>query len=151
MSAKLRLVWLACLSACVLPASAQLNSSALHAKFGAPLHREVFHLPAGFDMSVNYGPVDQVCSLEVPALMPSNEKVQNGDQMRQRMTDFLADLVPDAMRGAKLREMASMMGIVSVQSIEYEHVTISQFSNANPREATITVSFTGNGCPAAHE
>ncbi len=98
-------------------------------------------------MTVNYGPVDQVCSLQVPALMPSTAKIQHGDEMRRRMKDFLSELVPDSMRGNKLRESAAMMGVASVQSAEYEHVQLTEFSNANPKEGTITVTFFGNGCP----
>jgi hypothetical protein len=36
-----------------LPALAQLDSYTLRAKFGAPLNRETFHLPEGFDLTVD--------------------------------------------------------------------------------------------------
>ena len=77
MSSKLRpgLLALCCL-AVVLPAPAQLDSSALRAKFGAPLNRETFHMPAGFDLTVDYGAGGQVCRMEVPALMPTSETIE---------------------------------------------------------------------------
>lgn len=79
-----------------------LDTSALRAKFGSPLNRETFHIPPGFDLVVDYGPSNQVCRLEVPALMPIDEKVekvQNSAVMEQRMYDFLAEVVPPSIRG----------------------------------------------------
>jgi hypothetical protein len=73
-----------------LPVAAQLDSYALRAKFGAPLSRETYHLPQGFDLTVDYGAANQVCRLEVPA------------NPRQEMQDFLAELVPNSMRGKEL-------------------------------------------------
>ena len=77
-----------------LSAAAQLDSAALHAKFGTPLNRETFHMPAGFDLVVDYGANSQVCKLQVPALMPTTESVENATVMKQRMYDFLSQLVP---------------------------------------------------------
>jgi hypothetical protein len=34
--------------------SHQLDSAALHAKFGTPLNRETFHMPAGFDLVAEF-------------------------------------------------------------------------------------------------
>ena len=85
-----------------LSAVAQLDSAALHAKFGMPLNRETFHMSAGFDLVVDYGANSQVCKLQVPALMPSTERVANGTVMKQRMYHFLSELVPDSIRGKEL-------------------------------------------------
>ena len=84
-------------------AFAQLDSLALRAKLGAPLHRETFRATAGFDMIVDYAAGGRVCKLEVPALMPAEEnaKVSNTEVMRQKMYDFLAEIVPVSMRGLK--------------------------------------------------
>jgi hypothetical protein len=68
-----------------LSAVAQLDSAALHAKFGMPLNRETFHMAAGFDLVVDYGANSQVCKLHVPALMPSTERVSYATVMKQRM------------------------------------------------------------------
>jgi len=43
-----------------LPALAQLDSSTLRAKFGAPLNRETFQYRAGLDLAVDYGANGQV-------------------------------------------------------------------------------------------
>ena len=57
-------------------------------------------MPAGFDLIVDYGTTGQVCKLEVPALMPhETAKVWNITVQKQRMYDFLADLVPASVRG----------------------------------------------------
>ena len=58
-----------------LPALAQLDSATLRAKFGAPLNRETFHMPQGFDLTVDYGAGNQVCKLAVPAEMPPQPDV----------------------------------------------------------------------------
>ena len=128
-----------------------LDSAALHAKYGAPLDRETFHMPAGFDLVVDYGSQSQVCRLQVPALMPTTEQVFNIDVMNRRMYDFLSDLVPDSIRGKEIRRMSSSMGANSVQTIEYEHVTISQLHAGQPfsHDNVITVTFTNQNCQAA--
>jgi hypothetical protein len=145
MSSKLHSVMLAiCCLGFALPAVAQLDSSALRAKYGVPLNREIFHMPTGFDLIVDYDAGNQVCKLEVPALMPTNAKVSNADDMKRRIYDFLADLVPPAMRGKELRRMAFMSGMISMSSIEYEHITIHEFQYANQpfgKDNTITVTF----------
>ncbi len=133
-----------------LPALAQLDSSALREKYGPPLHREIFHLPPGFDLIADYDAADQVCRVEVPALLPTNEKVRNSSQMKQRMDDFLLELVPLAMRGKELGRLASMMGMISLSPIEYEHVTISELDHADQPfgNNTITVTFKDRNCRA---
>jgi hypothetical protein len=133
------------------PAAAQLDSSALRAKFGPPLNRETFHMPSGFDMIVEYGTSNQVCKLELPALMPTSEKISNASAMRQRMYDFLAGLVPDALRGKELQRMAQVAGMISLSSVEYEHVTVSELEYANEpfsNNNTITVIFKNDTCPS---
>lgn len=127
----------------------QLDSLALRAKLGTPLHRETFHMPAGFDMIADYSAGGRVCRLEVPALMPSDEKVSNTDVMRQRMYGFLADVVPLAMRGLKLREMTQMIGMASLTTIDYENVSIHEMrvgANAFDRGNTISVVFKNERC-----
>ena len=137
--------------ACVVQPVGTLDSAALRAKYGAPLDRETFHMPAGFDLVVDYGQNGQVCRLQVPALMPTSEQVLNSDVMNRRMYDFLSELVPDSMRGKEIRKMISSMGAPSIQTIEYEHVTISQFNAGQlfSRDNVITVAFTNQDCQAA--
>jgi hypothetical protein len=107
-------------------------------------------MPAGFDLVVDYGQNGQVCRLQVPALMPTSEQVLNSDVMNRRMYDFLSELVPDSMRGKEIRKMSSSMGAPSLQTIEYEHVTISQFNAGQlfSGDNVITVTFNNQNCQA---
>ena len=101
-------------------------------------------MPEGFDLVVDYDAANQACKMVVPALMPTNAKVSNSEEMKKRMYDFLADLVPAAMRGKELRRGAFMSGMISISSVQYEHVTIDELQYANQpfgRDNTITVTF----------
>jgi hypothetical protein len=126
-----RILFAICCLGFVSPAVAQFDSSTLRSKYGPPLNRETFHMPEGFDLIVDYGTANQVCKLQVPALMPRNERISNAAEMKKRMYEFLADLVPDSMRGNEQGTL--MVGIVSF--VEYEHVTIGELQHA------ITVTF----------
>jgi hypothetical protein len=134
-----------CVLLLALPASAQLDTAQLRVKFGAPLSREIFRVPPGFDLVVDYGAGNQVCQLQVPALMPTDAKIQNTYVMKQKMHAFLAELVPDSMRGKALQRMFSQSGAFSgVGADEYEHVTVVEtFSGTND---TVTVQFKDAGC-----
>ncbi len=131
-----------------LPAFAQLNSSGLRAKFGPPLSREIFHMPAGFDLTVDYGISTQVCKLEVPAMMPRDPaKISNTTELRQRMYDFLADLVPASERGKEGRTLMEQLGLTSLMTTEYDNVTVREVENPNqPDSGTITIRFKNAGC-----
>ena len=131
-----------------LPAAAQLNSAALRAKYGAPLHRETFRLPRGFDLTVDYGAENQVCKLEVPADMPPQTNASGPSNPRQQMQDFLAELVPNSMRGKELGRLISSAGAVSESVIQYEHVTMSEtrYANGPAQREMITVMFTNDDC-----
>lgn len=151
MSSKLHAVVFAiCCLSFALPASAQLDSSALRSKYGPPLNRETFHMPEGFDLVVDYDAANQACKMVVPALMPTNAKVANAVVMKQRMYDFLADLVPAALRGKEVTHGAFISGLISMSSVEYEHVTFHELQYANQpfsRDNTITVTFTNCETP----
>jgi hypothetical protein len=69
-----RLLYLVALA---VPTSAQLDSAQLRVKFGAPLDREIFHVPQGFDLVVDYGVRRQVCTLHVPAVMPTDSQMDS--------------------------------------------------------------------------
>jgi hypothetical protein len=131
-----------------LPAAAQLDSNTLRAKYGAPLSRETYHLPQGFDLTVDYGAANQVCKLEVPAEMPPQANASGPFNPRQQMQDFLAELVPNSMRGKELGRLINYQGAVSDSVIQYEHVTMSEIRYANglARGQTITVMITNDGC-----
>jgi hypothetical protein len=132
-------------------AFAQLDSLALQAKLGTPLHRETFHVPPGFDMIVDYAAGGRVCKLQVPALMPveDNVKVSNDDAQRQKMYDFLAEIVPVTMRGLKTGGMSEITGLIRMTYTEYENVRIREFAaGTNPfaSDNTITVAFKNESC-----
>jgi len=136
---------------CCLPVFGQLDSSALHAKFGQPLNREIYHMQGGFDLIVDYGISTRVCKLEVPALMPRDPaaKVSNTTELKQRMYDFLADLVPASERGKEVGGFTEIHGMISLMTVEYENITVSEIQYANEpesRDNTITVRFKNVGC-----
>jgi len=134
---------------CCLPAFAQLYSAALRAKFGPPLNREIFHMPAEFDLTVDYGAGGQVCRMEVPALMPTSETISSGPVMKQRMYAFLAELVPPSMRGLEKQSLVETMGAASLLSVDYEHVAIVEAYSTNQpfdRSGRITVMFKRADC-----
>ena len=146
MRSKLRL---ALFGICCLPAFAQLDSSTLRAKLGQPLHQETFRMPTGFDVIVDYGTgTTLVCQLKVPSMMPRVEgKISNGTDLKQRMYDFLADLVPASERGKGGQTMQFQSGLVSMRTTEYENVTVSEIQNdAEPENGTITINFKNAGC-----
>lgn len=129
-------------------AMAQLSSSELRAKFGPPVDRETFHVPPGFDVVVDYAPGMSVCKVQVPSLMPTEEKVNNSEEMSRRMYEFLADLIPESVRGKKLRGWVMVSGLSTLFFEEYENVTI-----ADPRRrgepygsSMITVTFKRPNC-----
>jgi hypothetical protein len=150
MGSQLRLgVFAMCCLGVASSAFAQLDTSALRAKFGSPLNRETFHIPAGFDLVVDYGAGNQVCKLEVPPLMPTDKKVQNSAVMKQRMYDFLAEVVPASIRGKELMRGATQMGLATMSWIEYENITIGEFQHGDQafsKDHTITVTFKSYGC-----
>jgi hypothetical protein len=134
---------------CCLPAFAQLDSSTLRAKLGQPLNQETFHMPAGFDLIVDYGTgTTLVCKLEVPALMPRDPaKISSTTELRQRMHDFLADLVPATMRGKEIMRLYEQFGLPSLVVTEYENITVSEGQNdSQPETGTITIKFKNAGC-----
>ena len=148
---------LLCFLAFALPAAAQLDSAQLRVKLGAPLDREIFHVPPGFDLVVDYGAGHQVCTIEVPAVMPTDSQIRNGAEMKQKMYAFLADLVPDAMRGSQIGGRGVIyLGAVSFSTVEYEHVMIIEVEYSNQgfdsNNNKITVRFKNSACqqPAAH-
>ena len=80
--------------------------------------------------------------------MPATETVSNADVMNRRMYAFLAELVPDALRGKELGRFLEAFGAISVSVMDYEHVTISEPHNANEPFAnrSITLRFKRQDC-----
>ena len=108
-------------------------------------------MPAGFDLIVDYGLSTRVCKLEVPALIPTDAKISNATEMKQRMYDFLADLVPPSVRGKEGMKLAQVHGLISLMTTEYENVTVSELVySTDPfgKDNTITIRFKNAGCQA---
>jgi hypothetical protein len=69
--------------------------------------------------------------------------------MKQRMYDFLAEVVPESMRGKELKRGATQMGLASMSWIEYENITIGEFQHGDQafsKDHTITVTFKNYDC-----
>jgi hypothetical protein len=114
----------------------------LRAKYGPPLVREVFAIPAG-EMAVDYATSGHVCRINLPGIGP--EEGHPGVSSPKGIDDFLLKLLPLTMRGKELRQMAFQMGVASVSSTEYENVTISAASNGQGPTG-VTVIFTNEKC-----
>jgi hypothetical protein len=114
----------------------------LRAKYGPPLVREVFAIPAG-EMAVDYATSGHVCRINLPGIGP--EEGHSGVSSPKGIDDFLLKLLPLTMRGKKLRQMVIQSGVVSVGSTEYENVTISAASNGQGPTG-VTVIFTNEKC-----
>lgn len=100
---------------------------------------------------VDYGAGNQVCNLDVPALMPSNALVANADEMKRRMYEFLDDLVPAAMRGKEQGRATIMVGAVSFSSVEHDNVRIVERRIAGHLfgDNRIGVVFKSGNCPGS--
>jgi hypothetical protein len=107
-------------------------------------------MPAGFDLVVDYGANSQVCTLQVPALMPTTESVSYSTVRKQRMYQFLSELLPDSIRGKELMQGTISPGAMSIIFIEYENVFVSEL-DAGPfnHDNTITITFKWNDCRSA--
>jgi hypothetical protein len=118
-----------------IPALGQLDSTALRTKFGPPMNRETFHLRPGFDLVVDYGATQQVCTMSMPA------SITRGETER-----FLEELVPDSMRGKlEISRTASSSEANQVYQRDYEHVTIS-IHISYERDDGVSVSFRREDC-----
>ena len=114
----------------------------LRAKYGPPLVREVFAIPAG-EMAVDYATSGHVCRINLPGIGP--EEGHTGVSSPKGIDDFLLKLLPLTLRGKELRQMAIQSGLASVWSTEYENVTISRASNGQGPTG-VTVIFTNEKC-----
>jgi hypothetical protein len=118
-----RLLHIALAMGCAVPAFAQLDSSALRAKFGAPINRETFHMPEGFDLVVDYNAVRQVCKIEAPALIPASMGVEERTQG------------------------TTVVGRVSVTFSDYGPVSISEMQvDGEHGKGTLTLRFKAIAC-----
>jgi hypothetical protein len=117
-------------------------ASDLRARYGPPLARETFVARPGIEMIVDYATNGHVCRVQFPPVGPGRE---SGVKTGQAVDDFLAELVPLAMRGKELRRLHTFMGAISMSSVEYENVTISE-SLQGQRRTGMTVTFRDEEC-----
>ena len=83
--------------------------------------------------------------------MPTTEQVSNATVMKQRMYAFLADLVPDSIRGRELNRGMMAMGAVTMTFIEYENVMVNELDVGLPfsHDNNIAITFKGDDCKTA--
>jgi hypothetical protein len=112
------------------------------AKFGAPLARETYIVPAG-EMIVDYAYNGHVCRIQLPPTAPVES--QSGGSGSKALDDFLLKLVPLDMRGRELGRMSNGSGLLSATSVEYENVIISGTHHGEHRTGVI-VTFKSEVC-----
>jgi len=117
-------------------------ASELRAKYGPALARETFMARPGMEMIVDFAANGDVCRIQLPPIAPGREA---GVQSGQAMDEFVAELVPSAMRGKELRRFLEASGLPSLRSVEYENVTISE-SFQGKRRTAVTVTFKHEDC-----
>ena len=69
--------------------------------------------------------------------------------MRQRMRDFLAELVPASMRGIEVSRGLLALGALSLSFINYDRVTVTESFHGNEafdNRDSITITFKGVDC-----
>ena len=129
-----------------LSAFAQIDGSRfasdLRAKYGPPLARETFTARPGIQMIFDYAANGHVCKIELPPMGPGREP---GMKTGQAVDDFLLELAPLTMRGKELGKFYSAMGAISMSSVEYENLIISE-SLQGSRRTGITVLFRNEVC-----
>jgi hypothetical protein len=114
----------------------------LRAKYGPPLARETFAIPAG-EMIVDYSANGRVCRIDLPATAPEERRPEV--RSAKGMDDFLLGLIPLAQRGKELKRLVTSIGLASVSAVEYQHLTISHVSQGQ-RQTGITVTFANEVC-----
>ena len=114
----------------------------VRAKFGTPLARQTFVIPAG-EMVVDYATNGNVCRIKLPSMGPDDRQPEVWST--KSVDAFILKLVPLAARGKELRRMTNTSGLQSVSVTEYENVAIAEgFSET--RRTGVTVTFLIEKC-----
>jgi hypothetical protein len=134
--------------ALTLSAFAQIDGakfvSELRAKYGPPLARETFKVPAG-EMVVDYATNGNACRIQLPPMGPDAQNA--GVKSTKAIDDFLLQLVPLTVRGKELRRWQSTTGGHFMLGVEYENVGIAEVgSNFEPGRTAVTVTFLKEQC-----
>jgi hypothetical protein len=145
MHAKLALLLLSAFIGFAVSASAQFDAEnfavGLRAKYGPPLHREVFLVPPG-QMVVDYAANGHPCRIQLPATGP-----EEGTNVisAKGVDDFLLKLLPLSVRGKELGTMVEMFGLAGILITQYENVTISESLKGEKRTG-VTATFPKEKC-----
>jgi hypothetical protein len=82
------------------------------------------------------------CRVNLPPVGPSRDARVSTPQV---IDEFIAGLVPMAMRGKELGRFVTVMGMISISTVEYENVSISE-TLQDRRRTGLTVTFTKEMC-----
>jgi hypothetical protein len=131
-----------------LSAFAQIDgarfASDLRAKYGPPLARETFTVPAG-EMVIDYAANGHVCRIQLPPMGPDAQ--QPGVTSTKAVDDFLLKLVPLSMRGKELRRWSTSTGGHFTLAVQYENVGIAEGGSNHEQSRTgVTVTFPKEQC-----
>src|SRR5690242_16404397 len=106
---------------CCSPAFAQMDASALRAKYGEPLARETFQVRPNIEAAVNYGTGHQVCKIELP---PGSYMNIVGDipphfATSKQVDEVIDELVPLSARGKEMEAGVLSLSRASVRLLRY--------------------------------
>jgi hypothetical protein len=132
-----------------ISAFAQLDASALRAKYGEPLARETFRVRPHIEAVVNYGPGRQVCEIGLP---PDNDLIMDGEAnfsflTKRQINEVIDELVPPSIRGKEIRRIGTHR-LGGIFSTEYEHININEFQDPAHRgvRRAVTIHFNRPDC-----
>jgi hypothetical protein len=132
----------AALTVFVSCALAQVDEATFRAKFGQPLARQTFKIPAG-EMVVDYAANGHVCRIQLPPVAPDNR--QPGMKSAAAMDEFALKLVPLSLRGKELQRLSMANGRISMVTTEYENVTLFE-PREGDRRTSVSIQFKRENC-----
>ena len=146
MTAKLSLFVVLCVSAF----AQQMDSTALRAKYGEPLAREIFQVRPNIEAVVIYGSGRQVCRIELP---PGSYMNVVGEApahfvTKQQVDEVIDELIPLATRGSEIGRFTMFAGGISFSAANYQNVSISEPQDPDhPGHRTaVTITFNRADC-----
>jgi hypothetical protein len=120
-------------------ASAQIDTSSLRSKYGAPLERETFMVRPGIGMVVDYGPSKHVCRIHLPSGLDFIATEYPSAITKKQIDEVVDEVVPLLIRGKELRQKVIGTGEAALLTTEYEEVQIEEMENFVGRGVTITL------------
>ncbi len=124
---------------------AQADAATLGSKYGEPIKRETFQVRPHLQMVVSYGPAGQVCRLQFPPAYQVGGADSSDLVAKQQVDEVVAEVVPPAVRGKELGRYQTQLGLVTITTIDYEHLSISTL--LQPGDAIrVAVVFKDEAC-----